>query len=120
MKNTRANVIVPEVASPVLESAFLLRATLRDRAHITLVSDRPDFPFKPNTIYIAFGGKLNPVLIPLSHPTAKRDIELVHGSSTGDRNGAAMSTATARLTAATGVRHFKQRSTRKEAPCTTG
>ncbi len=63
-----------------LESAFLLRSRLGDRARLTLVSDRDTFLFKPNTIYIPFGGKLDPLLIPLARPAAKRDIELVSGT----------------------------------------
>ena len=62
-----------------LESAFLLRSKLGDRARLTLVSDRDTFLFKPNTIYIPFGGKLDPLLIPLARPARKRDIELVSG-----------------------------------------
>jgi NADH dehydrogenase FAD-containing subunit len=63
-----------------LESAFLLRSRLGDRARLTLVSDRDTFLFKPNTIYIPFGGKLDPLLIPLARPAGKRDIELVSGT----------------------------------------
>jgi NADH dehydrogenase FAD-containing subunit len=46
---------------------------------LTLVSDRDTFLFKPNTIYIPFGGKLDPLLIPLAKPAGKRDIEVVSG-----------------------------------------
>jgi sulfide:quinone oxidoreductase len=76
---SRANIVIAGGGFAGLESAFLLRTKLGDRAHITLVSDQPTFLFKPNTIYIPFGGKLDPLLIPLSRPTAKRDIELVEG-----------------------------------------
>jgi len=81
--NARANIVIAGGGFAGLESAFLLRTKLRDRARITLVSDRPDFLFKPNTIYIPFGGKLEPLLIPLSRPTGKRDIQLVSGSVAG-------------------------------------
>jgi sulfide:quinone oxidoreductase len=63
-----------------LESAFLLRSRLGNRARLTLVSDRDTFLFKPNTIYIPFGGKLDPLLIPLARPAGKRDIELLSGT----------------------------------------
>lgn len=63
-----------------LETAFLLRARLGERAKITLVSDRDDFLFKPNTIYLPFGGKLEPLLIPLSLPAQRRSIDLVKGA----------------------------------------
>ena len=76
---SRANIVIAGGGFAGLESAFLLRAKLRERAQITLVSNQPDFLFKPNTIYIPFGGKLDPLLIPLSQPTAKRDIEFVQG-----------------------------------------
>jgi len=63
-----------------LESAFLLRAKLGDRAAITLVSDRDEFLFKPNTIYIPFGGKEESLLIPLAKATAKRGIRFLKGA----------------------------------------
>ena len=63
-----------------LESAFLLRQKLGDRAAITLVSDRDEFLFKPNTIYIPFGGSEESLLIPLERPARKREIDFVHGS----------------------------------------
>jgi sulfide:quinone oxidoreductase len=77
--NSRAHIVIAGSGFAGLESAFLLRAKLRDKAKITLVSDQPNFLFKPNTIYIPFGGELEPLLIPLARPTAKRDIELVEG-----------------------------------------
>jgi NADH dehydrogenase FAD-containing subunit len=63
-----------------LESAFLLRAKLGARADITLVSDRDEFLFKPNTIYIPFGGSEQSLLIPLDRPSRKRGIRFVRGS----------------------------------------
>jgi sulfide:quinone oxidoreductase len=63
-----------------LESAFYLRAKLGDRAQLTLVSDKDEFLFKPNTIYIPFGGDEAKLRIPLAGPTRKRDIEFVHGA----------------------------------------
>jgi sulfide:quinone oxidoreductase len=63
-----------------LETAFLLRARLGERAKITLVSDRDDFLFKPNTIYLPFGDKLESLLIPLSLPAQRRSIDLVKGA----------------------------------------
>jgi NADH dehydrogenase FAD-containing subunit len=63
-----------------LESAFLLNSKLDDRVDITLVSDRDEFLFKPNTIYIPFGGSVESLLIPLDPPAAKRGIRRVRGS----------------------------------------
>jgi sulfide:quinone oxidoreductase len=62
-----------------LESAFLLRAKLGERAKLTLISNEDAFLFKPNTIYLPFGGDVERLLIPLSGPARKRDIELVRG-----------------------------------------
>ena len=45
------------------QSAFLLRSKLGDRVDITLVSDKDEFLFKPNTIYIPFGGSVESLLI---------------------------------------------------------
>ena len=66
-----------------LESAFLLRSRLGARADLTLVSNQDDFLFKPNTIYIPFGGSLESLLIPLSQPASKRDIALVRDTVRG-------------------------------------
>ena len=63
-----------------LESAFLLRSRLGDRADITLVSDRDAFLFKPNTIYIPFGAKPESLLIPLAKPAAKRRIRFINAA----------------------------------------
>lgn len=57
-----------------LESAFYLRYKLRDRAEITLVSDRDYFLFKPNTIYIPFGKDPQKYMLPLAKPTRTKDI----------------------------------------------
>ena len=62
-----------------LESAFVLRSRLGADARITIVSDRREFLFKPNTIYIPFGADVDSLLIPLAKPARKRDIELVIG-----------------------------------------
>ena len=51
----KARIVVLGGGFAGLESAFLLRSKLGARAAITLVSDRHDFLFKPNTIYIPFG-----------------------------------------------------------------
>jgi NADH dehydrogenase FAD-containing subunit len=62
-----------------LEAAFLLRSKLGDRAEITLVSDRGQFLFKPNTIYIPFGGQKESLLIPLTKAAGKRSIRFLQG-----------------------------------------
>jgi len=60
-----------------LEAAFYLKMRLEERAHLTLVSDRDTFLFKPNTIYIPFGLDPAKLLIPLDVPAHRRDIEFV-------------------------------------------
>src|SRR5437660_10128130 len=62
-----------------LEAAFYLRMRLRDRAHITLISDQDHFLFKPNTIYIPFGLHPDKLKVSLQRPTQKKHIELVQG-----------------------------------------
>ena len=77
----KARIVVLGGGFAGLESAFLLRSKLGDRAAITLVSDRHDFLFKPNTIYIPFGRDPASLLIPLRKPAQRRDIHLVHATA---------------------------------------
>jgi sulfide:quinone oxidoreductase len=76
---TSARIVVLGGGFAGLESAFLLRSRLGERADITLVSDRDTFLFKPNTIYIPFGAKPERLLIPLAKPAAKRGIRFLQG-----------------------------------------
>jgi NADH dehydrogenase FAD-containing subunit len=76
---TRPRIAVVGGGFAGLESAFLARARLDDVAEITLVSDRDAFLFKPNTIYIPFGGNEESLLISLSEATRKRDIRFLEG-----------------------------------------
>lgn len=78
--SAKARILVLGGGFAGLESAFYLRAKLGPRADLTLVSDRHEFLFKPNTIYIPFGADPSSFLIPLGRPAKKRDIELVAGS----------------------------------------
>lgn len=81
--NANPRVVVVGGGFAGLESAFLLRAKLGDRADITVVSDHAHFLFKPNTIYIPFGGKLESLVIPLAKPMAKRNIRFIKGAFGG-------------------------------------
>lgn len=74
----RPRIIVVGGGFAGLESAFLLRSKLGGRADITLVSDRDQFLFKPNTIYIPFGGKEESLLISLPEATGKQGIRFLH------------------------------------------
>ncbi|HET8679866.1 MAG TPA: FAD-dependent oxidoreductase, partial [bacterium] len=62
-----------------LEAAFYLRMRLRDRAHLTLVSDQDRFLFKPNTIYIPFGLDPERLMISLEKPARARNITFLQG-----------------------------------------
>lgn len=78
--NGKARIVVLGGGFAGLESAFYLRERLGDRVGLALVSDRNEFLFKPNTIYVPFGADPASLLIPLAKPAGRRDIELVHGA----------------------------------------
>jgi sulfide:quinone oxidoreductase len=60
-----------------LESLFYLKHVLGDCADLSLVTDRPHFVFKPNTIYIPFGEPAEKYEIDLVRPLKKQSIDLV-------------------------------------------
>lgn len=60
-----------------LETIFTLKSLLGDQADLTLVTDRPYFLFKPNTIYIPFGEPPEKYEIDLVHPLKKQSIHMV-------------------------------------------
>jgi sulfide:quinone oxidoreductase len=60
-----------------LESAFLLRMRLRDRADLTLASERESLTFRPNTIYVPFGADPDDLLVELAKPFHRRHVEFV-------------------------------------------
>jgi NADH dehydrogenase FAD-containing subunit len=66
-----------------LETAFLLRMRLRDRAELTLVSERDAFVFRPNSIYVPFGGDPDDLVVDLSKPFRRRHVQFVGGSVNG-------------------------------------
>jgi NADH dehydrogenase FAD-containing subunit len=78
-----AQIVVAGAGFAGLEAAFALRARLGDRVGLTLVADRDDFLFKPNTIYIPFGADPDSLLIRLTNPAFRRNIRLVRGTVTG-------------------------------------
>jgi NADH dehydrogenase FAD-containing subunit len=66
-----------------LETAFLLRMRLRDRADLTLVSEREAFTFRPNTIYVPFGADPSDLVVDLAKPFRRRRVEFVQGTVSG-------------------------------------
>ncbi|WIY00398.1 FAD-dependent oxidoreductase [Amycolatopsis mongoliensis] len=59
-----------------LETAFALRAQANpDRVRLTLVSDRDDFLFRPNSIYLPFGAAEAPLHVPLGKALRRREID---------------------------------------------
>src|SRR5690349_1741359 len=59
-----------------LETAFALRALAGpDRVRLSLVSDRDDFLFRPNSIYLPFGAAEAPLHVPLAKPLRRRKID---------------------------------------------
>lgn len=62
-----------------LESAFLLRMRLHDDVDLSLVSDRDEFVFRPNSIYVPFGADPESLLVDLRKPLSKRSIAFHEG-----------------------------------------
>lgn len=59
-----------------LEAAFALRAQASpDRVRISLVSDRDDFLFRPNSIYLPFGAAEAPLHVSLTKALRRREID---------------------------------------------
>ncbi len=63
-----------------LETLFYLRHVLGDRGDLTLVTDRPYFVFKPNTIYIPFGEPAQKYQLDLARPLHKQSVKLIQGT----------------------------------------
>jgi NADH dehydrogenase FAD-containing subunit len=76
----RHRIVVLGAGFAGLETAFLLRMRMRDRAELTVVSERPAFTFRPNTIYVPFGADPADLVVDLSKPFHRRDVTFV-----GDR-----------------------------------
>jgi NADH dehydrogenase FAD-containing subunit len=77
--STRPQVVILGGGFAGLETAFSLRQQLGERVGLTLVSETMDFLFKPNTIYIPFGGREDRLHIPLSRPLRRRDVTFHRG-----------------------------------------
>jgi sulfide:quinone oxidoreductase len=57
-----------------LETAFRLRWELGEDVRITVVGDREDFLFRPDTIYLPFGGAEGPLHVPIGAAFHRRRI----------------------------------------------
>jgi len=79
----RARITILGAGFAGLETAFLLRMRLRDRADLTLVSEQREFTFRPNTIYVPFGSDPADLVIDLGKPFRRRHVDFVQGSVTG-------------------------------------
>jgi sulfide:quinone oxidoreductase len=66
-----------------LETAFLLRMRLRDRAALTVVSEREAFTFRPNTIYVPFGADPADLVVDLAKAFRRRHVDFVAGTVSG-------------------------------------
>ncbi len=62
-----------------LETAFLLRMRHHDDVDIRLISDRDQFLFRPNSIYVPFGADPDSLLVDLNKPLHRRDIAFERG-----------------------------------------
>lgn len=69
-----AHVVIVGGGFAGLETAFTLRQRLGDLVGVTLVSPDEDFVFKPNTIYLPFGGDEARLHISLAKPMKRRGI----------------------------------------------
>ncbi|MQM26188.1 NAD(P)/FAD-dependent oxidoreductase [Glycomyces albidus] len=78
--HTAPRVVIVGAGFAGLETAFTLHAHLGDRARLLLIADQRDFVFKPNSIYLPFGGDEEKLHVPLTDAAVRRGIDLIRGS----------------------------------------
>lgn len=78
--STKAKVIVLGGGFAGLESAFLLKNLVKDGAEVTIVSDKKDFFFRPNSIYIPFGLNPDSLMVPIEPACRKKHISFLHST----------------------------------------
>jgi sulfide:quinone oxidoreductase len=79
--SAKPNILVLGGGFAALETAFLLRMRLHDDVDIRLVCDSDRFVFRPNSIYVPFGGNPESLYVPLAKPLGRRDVDLVVGEA---------------------------------------
>jgi sulfide:quinone oxidoreductase len=84
----RARIVVVGAGFAGLETAFLLRMRLRDKAELQLVSESPTFTFRPHTIYVPFGASTDDLVVELDKPLLRRHVAFIPGRACGVDPGA--------------------------------
>ncbi|WP_344486368.1 NAD(P)/FAD-dependent oxidoreductase [Glycomyces endophyticus] len=77
---TRPRVVIAGGGFAGLETAFTLRSRLGDRVDLRLIANEHDFLFRPNTIYLPFGGDEAKLHVPLTDAAVRRGVDLVRAS----------------------------------------
>ena len=75
--NALPRVVVAGGGFAGLETIFYLRHRLGERVHLTLVSERDYFVFKPSMIYIPFGADPEKCKVDLWAPTRRKNIDFI-------------------------------------------
>jgi sulfide:quinone oxidoreductase len=78
--SARPHIVIAGAGFAGLEAAYLLRMRLHDEAEITIVAPNDKFVFRPNTIYLPFGGDVDDLLVDLEKPFRRK--QLNHHRST--------------------------------------
>jgi hypothetical protein len=72
--SARARVVVAGAGFAGLETAYLLKMRLDDDVDVDVVAPDEHFVFRPNTIYLPFGGEVDALLVDLEKPLRKKHI----------------------------------------------
>jgi len=72
--SARARVVVAGAGFAGLETAYLLKMRLDDDVDVAVVAPDEHFVFRPNTIYLPFGGEVDALLVDLEKPLRKKHI----------------------------------------------
>jgi sulfide:quinone oxidoreductase len=72
--SARPRIVVAGAGFAGLEAAYLLKMRLHDDADVTIVAPNEKFVFRPNTIYLPFGGEVESLLVDLDKPLRRKHI----------------------------------------------